>query len=109
MTKEKEIYIKVEKWMIQIPLKRNELLIYALIYGCYNSPHDWVKALPDKDYIADFFEISRRTVDRTIKKFLSKNLIMYWTHNKKKIYGTTKAHGIHYIESQRNLVNLTLF
>lgn len=109
MTKEKEAYIRVEKWMIQIPLKANELLIYALIYGCYNSPHEWVRTLPDKEYIAEFFGLSRRTIDRIIKKFLSKNLIMFWTHGKRRIYGSTKSLGLRFIESQRNLVNLTLF
>ena len=110
MTKDRENFLKIYKWMIDLPLERNDLLVYALIYNMSNSSPLWVRCSVTKKYIQNYFNISKRTVERIIKKLELRNLIISYHDGKLKIkiYYASKQYAIKLIEQMKQSNQLKL-
>ena len=69
-------YSHVEDWMIaDLSLTtKNELLIYAIIYGYSNIEGQWYTA--NQQSLADFLKTDRPAVNRTLKKLYQKGLVI---------------------------------
>lgn len=78
MTKERDSFIRVHRWMIELPLKRNDLLVYALIYNMATSANMWVRLSITQGYIQKYFDMSLRTVQRIIKRLEDRELVTWY-------------------------------
>lgn len=68
-------FVVIFGWMAnELNLKGNELLIYALIYGV--SQDGKSKFSAGRNYIADTFNISLPTVDKSLQTLVDRNLII---------------------------------
>ena len=67
-------YIVIQGWMIkELGLKGNELLIYAIIYGF--SQAEGTKFSGSLQYLADWCNASKKTVQTALKNLIEKNYI----------------------------------
>lgn len=67
-------YVVIQGWMCnELKLSGNELLIFALIYGFSQDGESEFSG--SRSYIANTFNISKPTVDKTLKSLMDKNLI----------------------------------
>lgn len=78
-----ENYIHIAGWMIKREnLSGNELLCYALIYG-FSQDGGWCES--SHQYIADWLNVSKRTVISTIQSLVDKNKIQKEVYEKNNI------------------------
>ena len=70
----KERYITIQEFMVKdLKLKGNELFVYAIIYGfCQDNDSSYYGGTK---YIAEWLQISQRTVMSMIQNLINKNLI----------------------------------
>lgn len=67
-------YVVIAGWMCnELKLSGNELLIFALIYGFSQDGES--EFCGSRTYIANTFNISKPTVDKSLKSLMDKNLI----------------------------------
>ena len=67
-------YVVIQGWMCnELNLKGNDLLIFALIHGFSQDGESRFSG--SRKYIANTFNISLPTVDKSIKSLLEKDLI----------------------------------
>jgi len=67
-------YVVIQGWMCnELELKGNDLLVFALIHGF--SQDGQSKFMGSRRYIAETFNISLPTVDKTLKKLVDNSLI----------------------------------
>ena len=115
-----ENYVVIQGWMCnELSLKGNDLLVYALIFGFSQDGQSEFKG--SRSYIAETFNISLPTVDKTLKNLVDKELIFkrtehhlgidfnYYRINKnlqgvKKLYGGGKE-TLHYNNIDNNIDN----
>lgn len=67
-------FVVIQSWMcVELELKGNDLLIFALIHGFSQDGESRFSG--SRSYIANTFNISLPTVDKSIKNLINKNLI----------------------------------
>ena len=70
-----ESFVVIQGWMCnELNLKSNELLVFALIYGFSQDNASVFSG--SRKYIADTFNITLPTVDKTLSSLVEKNLII---------------------------------
>ena len=70
-----ENYVVIQGWMCnELELKSNELLVFALIYGF--SQDNSSLFCGGRKYIAETFNITLPTVDKTLSALVEKKLII---------------------------------
>lgn len=87
-----ENYITIQGWMINdLNLNRNELIVYALIWGfcqdgkgMYNGSYD---------YIAKWINVTRRSAIDVVSKLIEKGLIIKKTHSQGNSYYALRRAG----------------
>lgn len=67
-------YIAIQAFMVRdLKLKGNELLIYAIIFGFSQDGRSWFTG--SRQYLADWCNISRVSVDASLNKLLNKRVL----------------------------------
>lgn len=67
-------YIVIQDWMIiNLQLKGNELLTYALIYGFSQDGESEFKG--SLKYISEFLGVSKRTAQRSIENLVDRGIV----------------------------------
>ena len=68
------MFVVIQDWMCsELNLKGNDLLIYALIYGFSQDGESRFSG--SRKYIAETFNISLPTVDKSLKNLIDRNLV----------------------------------
>ena len=68
-------FVVIQGWMCnELDLKGNELLVFALIHGFSQDGESLFRG--SREYIADTFNISKPTVDKTLSSLVSKNYLI---------------------------------
>ena len=68
-------FVVIQGWMCnELDLKGNELLVFALIHGFSQDGESLFRG--SREYIADTFNISKPTVDKTLSSLVSKDYLI---------------------------------
>ena len=74
------VTVTLQPWMVtDLKLKRNELLVFALVYGYSQDGQSDFRG--SRNYISKVFNISLPTVDKALKSLVDKELLIKGTES----------------------------